>query len=147
MKLRDRTAILVVIDRLLGEVRAQLTRLSPGDIPAVAGELLDIVRELYRDAPPGTPRLAVAATTPGPDRVSVAREMQLFFAARGNEPATIAEICAGGTLNEQTVKSILYKRNRGRFVQVAPTSGSGQPSRWRMTPLREVGPGSSPGGE
>ena len=58
--------------------------------------------------------------------------MKQYFAVRGNRPASIAAIAAGAKVNQSTVQSILYKRNRGRFAQVNPSGGAGHPSLWRM---------------
>lgn len=64
---------------------------------------------------------------------SVADKMRQWFNLRANEPASIPAICAGARVNTDTCRSILYKRNRGRFVQVTPPGGAGHPSLWKLS--------------
>jgi hypothetical protein len=141
--LQSRIAELQKINSMIREFQSRIT-----DIPApyrvdVAAELRAIADSLSPEDTP-VPNLSEAYgdessdDEPSDDEAgtvggrSVADRIKVFFNLRGNRPASMPEICAGAQVNEETCKSLLYKRNRGRFVQAARPNGAGHPGLWKL---------------
>jgi hypothetical protein len=149
-RLRRRIDELNEIESFLSTIRVRLSGVPLAYRDDVAAELRDIAdslvptppltplspggshEERQEGEPPESPATS-DAIAPG----TVVDRMRQFFRSRANKPASIQEIAEGTAAAFETVKSILYKRNRGRFQQVGEAS-PGNPTSWKMTDLLEL---------
>lgn len=116
---------LSVIERRLARVDELIRDIPPAFVPDVLAQLRYILARYDSGVPkPALPdEDAAAPDVPVADEIAttVAGRMKQFFIENGNRPCTAHEIADGAEVAYETVRSILYKRNRGRFERVGET--------------------------
>lgn len=116
---------LSIIERKLAKVDELIRDMPPAFVPDVLAQLRYILARHDGGAPePTRPDDDVAnPDIPVADELAttVADRMKQFFVENGNRPCTAHEIADGAEVAYETVRSILYKRNRGRFERVGDT--------------------------
>ena len=116
---------LSVIELRLAKVDELIREIPPAFVPDVLAQIRYILARHDSNArnPPLPDEDASAPDVPVPDELAttVAGRMKQYFIDTGNRPCSAHEIAVGAEVAYETVRSILYKRNRGRFERVGET--------------------------
>lgn len=132
-RLRRRIDQLSELDKLLTDLRHSLASLPDDCREDVADDLREVANSLW---PAGGSSIAGPIGT-GEDGHSVADRMREWLLRQNNEPSSIQDIADAIGAEYESVKSVLYKRNRGRFIQ-SRTASPGNPALWRVLSERQL---------
>jgi hypothetical protein len=120
----------------LEEIRETVANL-PAEYRAIFARTL---RAMAEELSPDTSTRSVETAAQELSAESSVQQMDRFFRARSNKPATIAEISKGTGIPLMSVRTHIYNRHRIRFDKVAARAGKATLWRWaELVPLQEQG--------